>query len=329
MTIKTISASISKFSILLLFLAHAAVAGAQSKKAVKLISQGMYAEAAKSLQRDFESGGETAYDAGIMLAQCYYQLKEYPEALDVLQTLGEDNFRTSKDERLFADVLIATDDFSSAYLSMLKLLSKDPTDEKTATWLNKIENILDWDTATVRSSVEVLQGFNTIYNEYSPYISPDNQIWYINDINNVQSVFPASYNNQGIHLYFKVKKPNPESVVLAKPSMLIKKKDYYYHDGPLDFSKKLDKYALTLRDIDAPASSPIFGIYFSDMSGKKTSIDPFEHNGKFGVGHPAFSKDGERMIFSSDRPGGYGQMDLWYSDWVGGKWSIPVNMGRS
>ncbi|TNF39183.1 MAG: hypothetical protein EP313_06595 [Bacteroidetes bacterium] len=36
---------------------------------------------------------------------------------------------------------------------------------------------------------------------------------------------------------------------------------------------------------------------------------------------------GNTMVFASDREGGYGGFDLWYSVWNGQDWSVPVNMG--
>lgn len=44
--------------------------------------------------------------------------------------------------------------------------------------------------------------------------------------------------------------------------------------------------------------------------------------------HPAWSPDGTRLYFSSDMPGGYGGMDLWYIRRNGTTWEYPpVNMG--
>lgn len=37
---------------------------------------------------------------------------------------------------------------------------------------------------------------------------------------------------------------------------------------------------------------------------------------------------GNTMVFASDRPGGFGGFDLWYSVWSAGGWSAPVNMGE-
>jgi hypothetical protein len=42
---------------------------------------------------------------------------------------------------------------------------------------------------------------------------------------------------------------------------------------------------------------------------------------------PWISPEDDLLVFSSDRPGGYGAYDLWMSRKVGGVWQTPVNMG--
>jgi len=45
---------------------------------------------------------------------------------------------------------------------------------------------------------------------------------------------------------------------------------------------------------------------------------------------PSISADGRRLYFVSDRKGGYGANDIWYSDLLAdGKWSAPVNAGAN
>ena len=46
------------------------------------------------------------------------------------------------------------------------------------------------------------------------------------------------------------------------------------------------------------------------------------------VSHPAFSPDGNMMIFSSKGKVGLGGYDLWCSLWNGRRWSKPVNLGN-
>lgn len=42
---------------------------------------------------------------------------------------------------------------------------------------------------------------------------------------------------------------------------------------------------------------------------------------------PSLSYDGKTLYFSSNRPGGQGDMDLWMTKFENGKWSNPVNLG--
>jgi outer membrane protein OmpA-like peptidoglycan-associated protein/tetratricopeptide (TPR) repeat protein len=43
--------------------------------------------------------------------------------------------------------------------------------------------------------------------------------------------------------------------------------------------------------------------------------------------HPYITKDSRTLFFASDRDGGYGGMDIWFSRRVGNGWSEPINAG--
>src|SRR5207302_2025064 len=58
-----------------------------------------------------------------------------------------------------------------------------------------------------------------------------------------------------------------------------------------------------------------------------TEAVPFNDK-EYSVGHPALSKDGKLLIFASDKPGGVGGVDLYYTTReIGGTWATPVNLG--
>lgn len=54
------------------------------------------------------------------------------------------------------------------------------------------------------------------------------------------------------------------------------------------------------------------------------------NNDEYSVGHPAVNKAGTLLIFSSDMPGGFGGVDLYYSKRSSNTaiWEKPVNMGK-
>lgn len=52
-------------------------------------------------------------------------------------------------------------------------------------------------------------------------------------------------------------------------------------------------------------------------------------NTKYSEKQPCLSPDGRRLYFASDRPGGYGKLDLWVSELQeNGRWGKPVNLGE-
>ena len=72
------------------------------------------------------------------------------------------------------------------------------------------------------------------------------------------------------------------------------------------------------------AFEPLFDNVISSVN----SIDG-DVNSKYSYAHPSFFNDGKSLIFSSDRPDGYGGMDLYVSHWdeQSGKWGDPENLG--
>ena len=47
----------------------------------------------------------------------------------------------------------------------------------------------------------------------------------------------------------------------------------------------------------------------------------------FNITMPCLSPDGKRLYFASDKPDGYGGMDIYYTNWKNGYWEDPVNLG--
>jgi hypothetical protein len=66
-----------------------------------------------------------------------------------------------------------------------------------------------------------------------------------------------------------------------------------------------------------------------DNNWSSSSIAPF--SGKYGDLEPAFTADGKKLFFSSNRPTDGGEKvkdyDIWHVEKINGKWSTPVNAG--
>ncbi|MEN2993645.1 MAG: hypothetical protein ABDH91_08870 [Bacteroidia bacterium] len=71
-------------------------------------------------------------------------------------------------------------------------------------------------------------------------------------------------------------------------------------------------------------------IYLSELNGQEWS--PPKNLGRpVNTSHwesqVCISHDRKRIYFASDRPGGLGGTDIWYSEWKDGRWQSPVNLG--
>jgi len=87
-------------------------------------------------------------------------------------------------------------------------------------------------------------------------------------------------------------------------------------DGKLLFLSKDDDY-----------NSDIFTSTFDGKSWSKTVMLNRNINTRYWESHGFISEDGNQLIFASDRPGGYGGLDLYISQKEGDDWGPAVNMG--
>jgi len=113
-----------------------------------------------------------------------------------------------------------------------------------------------------------------------------------------------------------------------------------FHDGTATFDSVRQRLYFT-RDnylygklVKASNGEVKLGIYYSDIRPGEFGqpewgpLVPFSHNDpEHNLGQPSLSPDGKRLFFVSDRPGGRGGTDIWYSDDISGEWGVPVNMG--
>jgi peptidoglycan-associated lipoprotein len=108
-----------------------------------------------------------------------------------------------------------------------------------------------------------------------------------------------------------------------------------YHEGPSVFTQRGDTGYLTrnnyVKKKVGKSSQDVVNLKLYQVTKKDTSWSgiqelPFNSD-DYSTGHPALSRDGQTLYFSSDRPGGQGGADLYVSRKVNGAWSQPENLG--
>lgn len=101
----------------------------------------------------------------------------------------------------------------------------------------------------------------------------------------------------------------------------------FNHDGNIIYYSRNNSIVNLLKDINDPSNK--LGIYSAELvNGIWVNIKPFKYNDPlYSYCTPSLTPDGSRIYFSSDMPGGYGEMDLYYCDWGSDGWSKPKNLG--
>lgn len=102
------------------------------------------------------------------------------------------------------------------------------------------------------------------------------------------------------------------------------------HEGPLafNFSENLVYYTSNSKNQNA------FGKFTMKIYEARKGEEDWENitelpfNGdSFYTMHPSITIRGDRLYFASNRPGGYGNMDLYYVEKAGNTWGEPINLG--
>ena len=112
-----------------------------------------------------------------------------------------------------------------------------------------------------------------------------------------------------------------------------------YHEGPACYSEKLQELYITRSNYkvrprasnDKTVKLKLYRLVYLPTENKwgEKLIEAVPFNDReYSVGHAALTPDGQTLYFSSDKPGGYGGVDLYKSvrD-QSGNWASPVNLG--
>jgi outer membrane protein OmpA-like peptidoglycan-associated protein/tetratricopeptide (TPR) repeat protein len=120
------------------------------------------------------------------------------------------------------------------------------------------------------------------------------------------------------------------------PRPFAKELNSRYHEGPMAFAGDGNTLLFTRSDLQGnthrgydDAKNTRLKIYAATWTAEKWVVgtELSMNNSQFSTCHPALSPTEDTLVFASDRPGGYGGMDLWYATRQGKDWSEPHNLG--
>ncbi|MES0492127.1 MAG: hypothetical protein ABUK01_19215, partial [Leptospirales bacterium] len=173
---------------------------------------------------------------------------------------------------------------------------------------------------------------NSPYTEYTPFITPDEKYLYF------ESDRPGGVGATGDYDLWYANNKSPEAAIpsFSVPTNLGARINTGSFDG-LPSLRKLPEGGYELYFTSIPSSTrggPLkSNIYYSRKQGNAWDPPRLVEvvNSDFEDRMPSISSDGQTLYFSSNRPGGYGNDDIWMStfDTKRKRWSEPVNLGST
>ena len=347
-----------------------------SKKDSKALNYNKYNfKNAPIFQFGFGKGDQVATDWG----NYYFDKESYQKAIDrfsdltdknvdVLRKLGKSYFNLNKldsSEHYFKIVAEKTNSSADWYnyshllymnekfdeAESIRNLYANSSNEKRAEIFNS--NIAHKELLDNISSVDLINlSTNTENSDFGAYSVK-------NDSTNTYFTLFTSANKSSLREIKKSKFVKPDqptfdifktqlsypSLDVTSPKSLSGELSNEYQEGPaLITQDKKTVYFTRSNNIEANDDFLYLSLYSvpTGMLNEQDSIIPFSiNNDHYSVMHPTISNDGKKIFFSSDIPGGYGGLDLYYCEILGvqekkingklkkiNKLSDPINLGN-
>ena len=310
-----------------LFLTFASFA--QMDKADKLFTDYKYAQAIELYKPIADKGNIRAVRK---IAECYRKINDYDNAEKYYAIVVADKNALPKTFLYYGQILMTNEKYDDAKIWLQKYLTLKP-DGDTAiarTLLTSCEKSKAGITTERRLLFQNLKALNSTASDFCAFPYEDGILFTsarqgkINATSGsgFQEVFYARRTKDSTYDIEAVKgvvnsrnyNSGPACIDTARQIMYFTKNNFQYGDAVTN--KKGD---VTLKIFSAKKGNE----NWKDI--KQLELNDQESSCAF----PSINKEGNMLYFTSDRGGGYGGKDIYYSILVNGVWSKPKNAGKS
>lgn len=252
------------------------------------------------------------------LAYCYYQNSRSVEAEKTYRDVVNTADATEDDYFYFAQSLKQNNKYAESDQWMEKVKMKKATDIRSDKYIANKNYLKDIEAQGIKFEIQHLK-VNTSEADFGGYPTHDAKSVYFVSARKKKALIHRDWtwnNRRFLDLY----KATPESKELTNPSIMKKKVNSKFHEGPVAFTPDGKTVFFTRNNISK-------GKMRKDQKGiqnLKMYVAPVDVNGTWGsekeiafnskdysVGHPSIAKDGKTLYFASDMPGTLGGADIW------------------
>ena len=274
------------------------------------------------------------------LARSYYQMRDMEHSEYWANLLLAGDYQPSVNEMYFYIEILATNQhYDEATYWYNRYIVNDTTLDSTK--INRMRNFLqDPDVTESGRNIQVEPiNINSDSRDFGATYYK-NQVVFASGRRPSIDVKKVFKNDHIDYLKLYIAKEDSNGI-FSDPKIFDKHINTQYHQGPIAFYDNFQKVIFTQSSL---IKRRLFGkkagrsekgevnlkLYMGDYEdGEVKNITPFEYNSDyFSTAHATVSKDGKKMIFSSNRPDAIGGADLYICYRIGDHgWTPPQNLG--
>lgn len=296
-------------------------------KADKLYSEYAYTSAIPEYEKVL-SADPTNVEVMRKLAECYRLTNDHAKAATMYGKLSRLPDAKPIEMFYYAQSLMYNGDYERAKDTYTKYSIKAMFDERAKHALEALKKMDQFYSDSARARVNNL-AINSPESDFSPIMLNDGVVFVSNRIGGAKNKKHVWTGKPFLSLYYSKGAGNKLEVPIPFAENLKSK----FNDGPASFFNKGSEMFTTRNNSgvnnkeDKVVKLNIIRAELVDGEWKDAETLPFNSD-DYNCAHPFATKDGSRLYFASDMPGGYGGMDLYYVEKTKlGTWGEPVNLG--
>lgn len=304
------------------------------EKAEYLYEDRNYTEAALSYEKLVEKIKKPELKANTYakIGNCYYYQQKFQEAKQWYQKAVQANATLGNAFLKYGDLLIMNGDYRGAANEYEKAKNLDSSLIRVVE--PRLKTCVSGSKHVAKPSVlihQLEQNINSKMNDYAPVYFRDRIVYTTSMLNGSDK--PDNFNSQGFsRLWYGTYDGDGNT---WKPTEKLPDNiNTPYHNGTFTFDPKTNTGFYTqCNGLDGKGKScKIYFVIYNPSSNSWGTPEALSFcSDEFNCLHPMLSADGKTLYFSSDKPEGYGGLDLYRSmrSGAGNAFSEPFNLGRN
>ncbi|MFB6343779.1 OmpA family protein [Saccharicrinis sp. FJH62] len=300
------------------------------KQADKAYKQENYSKAVILYEKykSEEEGQRVDPETAIRMANCYYFLNDFENAKKNFELAGESNLK-GEDRITYGKLLFLQGDYDKAKTFFQADTESTIPDHyiEQINWMKSRTN--DTSSYSVKKTdINTFgQSFGVQYYQggivFSSSSNDANVLDYHSNLNSEKKVDLKGL--EFLNLYYSPVINNGE---IGRPVLFSENLKSDYHIGAVTFTPDYKTMYFT-KVVKLPQEQTVLKIYRSDYKSGMWQQGfplPFNNDNSYSCAHPALSITGDTLYFVSDKPGGKGGKDIYFSRKSGSYWLAPQNL---